>query len=474
MSSLSASAVADRPAVVSQPPLPSLRAYQLQTIAWLKATTALNANLNRFVILDPGLGKTAVAIKAARAVDAENVLVICPAVARLVWVAELHKWWGLGAPLPNILVVQPGVRPTSRVPRPGWTIVAYSNLSLLDDPWLKKLAALDWDLCIIDECQYLKGHSNRTHAVYGRRLDGAPGCLAGAANRVWLLSGTPAPNHAGELFPHLKALFPEILPPGIRNEIDFENKYCRIRETQWGRRVEGTNVATVPDLRARIQPIAIRYRREDVLKDMPPIGYYDTPIEAKLDDIDMGRFPNGPADDEALIRSLRASEIHVTTERRVMGERKAPAAAAFVEELLTEMPVEHRKIVVFAYHRSVIASLYDALRDWEPLVIDGSTTPSSRDRAIRLFTHYRLRHHVLIGQIQAAGVAISLTAANAAVFVECSWVPSENYQASLRIHRLGQQDACTVHFLYVPGSIDQRIMRVFRRKAGELTQLLKG
>lgn len=476
MPTLGSQAVANRPATVSPTTtLPLLRPYQLQTIAWLKATTALN-NPNRFVVLDPGLGKTAIAIKAARAVDAQNVLVICPAVARLVWVAELAKWWG-ATPPPNLLVIEPGVRPTARqIPRPGWTIIAYSNLSLTDDPWLSRLAALDWDLLIIDECQYLKGHSNRTHATYGRRLDGAPGSLAGAAERVWLLSGTPAPNHAGELYPHLRALFSQALPPSVRNEIDFEDRYCRVLDTQWGRRIAGSNLATLPDLRARLQPHIIRRRREDVLHDLPALSYYDTPIDAELRDIDTSKFPtlpNASADDDLLVRNLRAGEIHLVTERRLMGERKAPAAASFCEEILSELPLGHQKIVVFAYHRSVIAALAVALRDWEPVVVDGSTPPGARDQAIRSFTRDHERHHAFIGQIQAAGVAISLTAAHVAVFVECSWVPSENYQAALRIHRLGQRDACTIHFLYVPQSIDQRVMRVFRRKAGELTELLK-
>lgn len=443
---------------------PPLRNYQQQAIRWL-----VSGGDYRFVVLDPGLGKTAIAIRAAYQAKAKSVCVLCPAVARIVWSTELSRWWP-AEERPPLLVVQPGQK-SRAVPRPGWTVVAYSNLSMTDDPWLVRLTAQHWDLLIIDECQYLKGQSNRTHAVYGRKLAALPGSLAGAADRVWLLSGTPAPNHAGELFPHIRALFPEALPAGVTNVYQFEDRYCNVKDTLWGRRIAGSNRKTLPDLRQRLSPYVLRRRREDVLKDLPAISFYDTPISVDPTKIDDLLFPSDTNDDD-LIRRLRTEEMNLAHERRLLGEAKAKPAAAFCEELLSEMPVTSRKLVVFAHHRVVIATLTQELKDWDPVVIDGGTPQRQRERNLHSFLHERMRAHVFIGQIQAAGTAISLTAAHTVVFVETSWVPAENYQAALRVHRLGQANACSVHFLYVPGSLDQRIMGAFRRKASELAQLL--
>jgi SNF2 family DNA or RNA helicase len=450
----------------------ALRPYQQHGVRWLRSATSINPH--RFLVFEAGLGKTRVAIQAAYEINAQNVLVICPAVARIVWTAELDKWWPkwpAGRP-PALLVVESGHANRYRfrdVPRPGWTVIGYPNLSMKDNAWIKVLAAKQWDLLIIDECQYLKGSSNRTHAVYGKGFAALPGSLAGAADRVWLLSGTPAPNHAGELFPHINALFKEILPPGVRHIWEFEDRFCNVSNTVFGRRISGSNVNRLADLRTRLGPYVLRRRQDDVLKELPPMAFYDTPIDAKITPIN-NRVVDAK-DDDHLIRALRAEETNLATDRRELGESKVPGAVAFCEELLTEMRIGQQKLVCFAYHKAVIAGLAAGLRDWDPQVLDGSTSQRERAAAIYDFTHNQHNANVFIGQIQAAGTAITLTSASVCVFVEVSWVPGENYQAAMRVHRLGQRRACAAYFLYVPGSLDQRIMGAYRRKAGQLLQL---
>jgi SNF2 family DNA or RNA helicase len=461
-------------AAATNPAVAALRVYQHEAIDWLLNTTSLNHN--RFLVLDPGLGKTAIAIRAAYLAGAQNVLVICPAIARIIWAAELIKWWPTDNILiPELLVVQPGTSIRRPVPRPGWTVIAYSNLSITSDPWLRRLAKLDWDVVIIDECQYLKGASNRTHAVYGGRLDAPIGSLAGTTNKVWLLSGTPAPNHAGELYPHLKALFREALPAAVRTVFEFENRFCNVQDTVYGRRITGSKISAIPELRDRLRPHVFRRRREDVLTDLPPLAFYDTPIDAENTlPLPLGTATlDNPDDDDQLIAGLQRNEAALATGRRALGESKIAASAAFCEETLLQMAPNHQKLVVFAYHRSVIRGLAAELSEFAPVVIDGSTSQRDREIAITRFQQDVSRTQILIGQIQAAGTAITLTAAHTAVFVETSWVPAENYQAALRIHRLGQANACTIHFLYVPGSLDHRIMRAYRRKASELSHLFE-
>jgi SWI/SNF-related matrix-associated actin-dependent regulator 1 of chromatin subfamily A len=452
--------------VLAPPPTigPALRIYQEEAIDWLTSSTSLNPN--RFCIIDAGLGKTAIAITAAYECRAKSVLVLCPAIARIIWREELTKWSPRHHP-PELLVVEPGTASRDTpIPRPGWVVVAYSNLSLKTDPWLKRLNRISWDLLIVDECQYLKQMStNRTRAVYGA------GGLATRAAKTWLLSATPAPNHVGELYPHLRGLFPEALPHEVKTVYDFENRFTNVQDTLYGRRISGSKTQAIPELRARLKPHVFRRRREEVLTDLPPIAFYDTPINADLGGADLGDGRVIPDDDDVLIDALQSHETQLATGRRTLGELKVPEAVAFCEELLDEMPVDRRKLVVFAYHRSVIRNLAAGLVDYHPVTIDGGTTQREREKAIRFFQMQGSTAQVLVGQIQAAGTAITLTSANTAIFVETSWTPAENYQAAMRIHRLGQINACTCHFLYVPGSLDQRIMHAFRRKASELASL---
>ena len=373
-------------AAATNPAVPALRVYQHEAIDWLLNTSSLNQN--RFLVLDPGLGKTAIAIRAAYLAGAQNVLVICPAIARIIWAAELIKWWPTDNILiPELLVIQPGTSIRRRVPRPGWTVIAYSNLSITSDPWLARLATLDWDVVIVDECQYLKSASNRTHAVYGGRLDAPVGSLAGATDKVWLLSGTPAPNHAGELYPHLKALFREALPAAVRTVFEFENRFCNVQDTVYGRRITGSKISAIPELRDRLRPHVFRRRREDVLTDLPPLAFYDTPIDVEIDIDDTMPLPLGAAtlDDDQLIAGLQRNEAALATGRRTLGESKITAAGAFCEETLLQMSPIHKKLVVFAYHRSVIAGLKHELKEFDPVVIDGSTSQRDRETGIQRF-----------------------------------------------------------------------------------------
>lgn len=104
------------------------------------------------------------------------------------------------------------------------------------------------------------------------------------------------------------------------------------------------------------------------------------------------------------------------------------------------------------------------------VVLTGDTPANERQSVVDRFQDDP-RVRVFIGQIQAAGTGITLTAASDVVFVESSWVPAENEQAAMRVHRIGQRNACLVRFATLAGSIDERIQRAVMRKTQDITAL---
>ena len=57
------------------------------------------------------------------------------------------------------------------------------------------------------------------------------------------------------------------------------------------------------------------------------------------------------------------------------------------------------------------------------------------------------------------------------VFNDLSWIPANNVQAKKRIHRIGQEDDCTYHYIY--GSrIDQMIGKQLREKEKIINKVL--
>ena len=74
-------------------------------------------------------------------------------------------------------------------------------------------------------------------------------------------------------------------------------------------------------------------------------------------------------------------------------------------------------------------------------------------------------------QIDAAGSALNLQAANRIIMLEPSWTPGANTQAVARAVRIGQQNPVLVSWPVIRRSIDERVMQVLRRKQDGIADL---
>jgi len=411
------------------------------------------AKRNKALLADGmGLGKSAQAIVAAQAVGAKRVVVICPAIAVPMWVREFPKWVTNGDITPYV--------------------ISYDRVRLRQDIRLT-IEKMNPDVLILDEAHYLKERtSKRTKTVYGQfcRGDG----LVAHAKRVWLLTGTPAPNDVSEIFPHLRALWPELLPAPANYDA-FLKQYCHTTATPYGLKVVGNK--NVPELRRALSNVMLRRKAEDVLKDLPPIVWEDTvlePIEAAKE---LEALEN--SEEMVILRDLMkdASEetelpdtVAMATLRRLTGMAKAPAIASMLATELQER--QYEKVIVFAHHRDVITRLHDELREFGCVVITGSTSQTARAAAIDKFQDDP-NCRVFIGQIQACATAVTLHAAHHVVFAEASWTPSDNAQAAKRAHRIGQNRPVIVRMIGLAGSIDEAVTAVLARKSRLISEVLE-
>ena len=71
---------------------------------------------------------------------------------------------------------------------------------------------------------------------------------------------------------------------------------------------------------------------------------------------------------------------------------------------------------------------------------------------------------VFIGQIAAAGVGITLTAASTMVFYSLDYDMSNFQQAQDRIHRIGQKNACHYIYLVADKTVDGKVLQSLRDK----------
>ena len=72
---------------------------------------------------------------------------------------------------------------------------------------------------------------------------------------------------------------------------------------------------------------------------------------------------------------------------------------------------------------------------------------------------------VFVGQIQVAGLGLTLVAASTLIFYSLDYSMSNFEQAKARIHRVGQRENCTYIYLAAKGTVDMKVLEALRNKA---------
>jgi SNF2 family DNA or RNA helicase len=420
---------------------------------------------------EQGLGKTITAIVAADKIRASRVLVVSPTVVLWNWAAEFAAW----SPGRKCQVISTGKQ---RLDDDADVVVVTHGL-LLRPFILDQLIRADWTVVIVDEAHAFKSRdAKRTRALYGS--------VIGAARACWILTGTPCPNHAGELWTHLDALAPGRieLDGGGRQlrEHEFVDRFCHWRQTPYGRKVTGNRRDRLPELKKRLDGFILRRLKKNELKDLPPIRFETVHLRplklpaalAALSGTLSGRVEEalaGAEDAADVFERLKDSE-DFTRFRRLCGMAKAEPVAELLEQELESGSLE--KVVIFAWHGAVIEKLAEKLERFGCMTITGATPALERRQIVERFQMPTVVSHrrVLVANIIAGGVGITLTAASDVVFAEQSWTPGDNAQAADRCHRIGQTEKVRVRFVSLAGTIDEAVTATLRTKARMIREVL--
>ncbi len=383
-----------------------------------------------------GLGKTIQAIRACDMLFAEKVTVICPACVTINWRREFDRW---------------------SITRPDVGIYSYNKAG----------DAGVCDVLILDEAHYLKSpKAARTRTIYG-----AKGCTTRASN-VWTLTGTPMPNNASELWTHLRALAPELIQTRSLKPMSFwqfAHKFCVLKNNGFGLQIVGSKNLEL--LREKMESFMLRRTKEEVLPDLPALTIDSLFVVGAVQGLGAEEEMIAKALLEDGVAGLRKVAGHVATLRRLTGLAKVKPTVDWLK-LWFESDFG-QKMVVFAHHRSVVEQLITApgLQHIFGVAVTGNTSVAVRQERIDVFNEHS-GPAFFVGQMQAAGVGINLTSADTMLIVEPSWVPADNEQAMMRIHRIGQDHPCLVRFVTLAGSIDEDINRALVRKARDIDLLL--
>jgi SNF2 family DNA or RNA helicase len=413
-----------------------------------------------FLADDPGLGKTCTAIVAADRIMAMRILVIVPAVARINWGREVHRWQRLGR---KIVVALTYSDIQAALDAPAVVLIVSYDLARSERELLWMRA---WDLLILDEAHMLKNpEAKRTRAIYGRTCRRETPSIAATAKRVWCLSGSPILAGQHEFFTHATALWTYGGPGWPLTYGQWMARYTEGFDSVYGYRVTGSRNSF--ELQDAVDEFILQRRADDVMPLLPAlvVGEAAIPLaqadRLKLEELllevpELPAFLRAAADDDG---TARADE-HVARARRLLAFAKLPGT---VDLLTQELDGGVEKVIVFGHHREPLQRLHKALEAYGPALVQGGMTPALVQNAVDRFQNDS-SCRVFIGNIQAAGTAITLTAAHHVRFLEADWTPEANRQAMMRARRIGQKRSVFATFLVADHPLDEALAATLARK----------
>ena len=412
-----------------------------------------------------GLGKTIQALAYLQLhPEHRPAVVVCPASLKLNWEKEIHR------AMPDVqTLILSGRYQKDKYQKPAkkgtneQNRIFIINYDILES-WREPLEGLAQPkVIILDECHYIKNSkAKRTKAAR---------TLCKKTPHVLCLSGTPITNRPQEMFTAINIIRQDLFPSFWK----YAMRYCGAKHNGFG--WDFTGATNTEELHKRLtRTIMVRRKKEDVLKDLPPKmrSVVPMPLEnqeeyrkAENHFIDWLRGID-PKKASKAERAQALAEIEALKQLAVAG--KIEAVKGWIQDHLES----NGKLVVFTTHHKTIDYLSEALSDFSPVTLDGRTPLKARDEAITAFqTDPGVR--VFLGNVKAAGVGITLTAASSVCFAEMGWTPGEHDQAEDRIHRIGQEaDSINAYYLICPDTIEARIASLLDKKRAVLDMVLDG
>ena len=443
---------------------------------------------NMALLLEQGCGKTltAIAVMGRRFLRGEikKVLVVAPASVVSAWAKDEYGEFAVHAGFPyDVRALQGPVDKRIEAMRtweqnPRVLQVAVINY---EATWRMEDTLAWWrpDMIICDESQRIKAPGARQSKVMHN--------LGKRAKYRLILTGTPVTQGPLDLFSQYK-----FLDPGI-----FGTSYTafRARYAVMGGPDNRIVVATknLPDLVERAHRVAFRVTKKDAL-DLPEFTdqvrfcelepgareVYSDLVKESVAYIRESVGPDGTMDKivaaNVLVRLLKLTQItggYVKSDDAWQLQEKAAGAICvskaklqLLAETMGDLLIEaDKKVVIFARFRAEIAAIEELLTGMNTgyTVIHGDVPMNQRGERVTAFQHDPACR-VFVAQIQTAGLGITLTAADTAIFYSLDFSFANYDQCRARIHRIGQKNTCTYLHLLADDTVDERIMKVLKNK----------
>ena len=481
-----------------------------------RAGVAFLSTARRALLADePGLGKTAQAIRALKKLNDDGdqslpAMIVCPNTLKKNWKREFATWW----PEARVQIIRGSANQRRKqfeteadVYVINWEslrshsrLAPYGSVALARcvdcgghdekvsenrcEVHLRELNHIDFKAVVADEIHRSKDpKSKQTRALWS---------ATGDADIRFALTGTPIANDVVDLWPILHWLSPSEWPSKTRW---IDRMVDTMMNAFGGMIVIGVKPHMTDEFYAAINPRMRRMLKARVLPWLPPVLH-------ERRDIEMSAKQRKAYDQmrELMIAELEGGEAVVAPSPLTQTTRLLQFASSFAEMQVDEITGESKvrligpsckvdalmddiasgdfgddSVAVCAVSRQLIELLSEEMTKAKIPhgLITGAQDEDERQKAVDDFQSGKIKW--VLFTAQAGGVGITLTAARRLVMLQRPWSLVDHKQAMDRVHRIGSEihDSIVIMDYVTEGTIEERVIDVLDTKADNFEQIVR-
>lgn len=354
----------------------------------------------------------------------------------------------------------------ANIPADGLQIVVVNY----ESAWRLETELLNFgaDIICADEGHKIKeGRTSQSKAMHN---------LADHAKYRCLLTGTLITNKEIDVHSQYRFVNKEIFGSSF---YQFRNRYFDM--LGYGNYTPVFRKSMTTDFLQRLHSVAFRVTKAECL-DLPEITEEVRHVELEpkamkmykeLEKESFTELAGGEVSaPNILTKLLRLSQLtggHLTDDDKNTAA-VSTAKLEMLEDIIDSSMAEGKKLVVMARFVAELNDIENLLKKKKIgyAVIRGGV--KDRDEQIRRFQNDD-DCMVFVGNIAAAGLGITLTAASTMCFYSLDYSMSNFEQAKARIHRVSQRENCLYIYLVAKGTVDTKVLRALRNKV-DLAKML--
>ncbi len=464
---------------------------------------------------EPGLGKTAQAIRALKAIqdsgeDVFPALIVCPNTLKKNWAREFGRWWpGVKTQVikgtstqrkkqfesgADVYIINwESLRSHSRLSGYGSIALVHCkpcgglNESVTEnrcEVHPRELNEIDFKAVVADEIHRSKDpKSKQSRALWS---------ATGDAEIRFALTGTPIANNVVDLWSILHWLSPRDWP----SKTKWIDRMIDIMLNAFGgMMVIGVKPMMQDEFYKSVNPVMRRMLKKVVLPHLPPVvnerrdvemppkqkKAYEQMRDTMIAELESGDALTAPSILTQTTRLLQfASSYADLVVDESTGEMKTVLTepSCKVSSLMDDISngdFGDDSVAVCAVSRQLIEILSAAMTKAKIPhgLITGAQNEDERQKAVDDFQEGRVKW--ILFTAQAGGVGITLTTARRLVMLQRPWSLVDHKQALDRVHRIGSEihDSILIMDYVTEGTIEERVLQVLETKSDNFEQIVR-